>query len=394
MSSISRRPNGHRWITYKFSGKRHTIRLGKVDDDNASEFQRRLDRLIEFQRLALPLEAETLAWLSKLDDRLHRSLRTAGLAVSRGPATLGELLQLHEKHLTVRNCKPSTLVNARVLYTNLRLFFSASRSFRTITPAECDAFRHHLLTMGSKNQSVLAKATATNRCHRAKSVFAFAMDNGWLTENPFRHSAKRLEVNRERDQYITPEIFTRVVNATADKELRLLLAMVRYGGLRCPSEIRPMTWQRVRWDEGIFIVTAPKTEGNEGQERREVPIFDALTPFLDDAWGTDAAERTPLIFPRHQGTGAAITGRLESLCRKVGEPLWNKPFVNLRASAEHDVIAAGHTINEVAAWFGHSPQTALKHYSRVVKERKTRSVSNALRPPLERREPEALPEAP
>lgn len=393
MSSISRRPNGHRWISYSFASKRHTLRLGGVDDRTALEFQRRLDRLIEFQKLALPLEPETIAWLSKLDERLHRSLMTAGLAASRGPSSLGELLTTHLQHLTVRGSKPSTLVNAKVLHDNLRVFFSEGRSFRTITPAECDAFRFWLLTAAGKGGRPLARATATNRCHRAKSIFALAMDNGWIGENPFRHSAKRLEVNKARDVYVTPEMFTRIVNMTADKELRLLLAMVRFGGLRCPSEVRPMTWMRVRWDEGIIIVSAPKTEGHEGQERREIPIFDTLLPFLEDAWGA-SDERPFLMFPRHQISNTAITGRLESLCRKAGEALWAKPFVNMRASAERDQISAGRDIEQVAAWFGHSPTTALKHYGRYVKEQKTRSVSKALRTSTTQDAPEADSDAP
>lgn len=392
MSSIVRRPNGHRWITYKFRGKRHTLRLGAVSDDIADEFKRRLDRLISYQNLGVPLEAEIVSWLGRIDERLHKSLITAGLTGSRGPTDLGELLAMHAKHLTVRSCKPSTLKNAGVLHGNLKTYFSAGRSFRTITRAECDSFRHWLLTTGGKNQTALSKATATNRCHRAKSIFKFAIENKWLDENPFQHSAKRLEVNRARDRYITIEVFNRMVNATTDRELRLLLAMVRIAGVRCPSEIRPLTWQSVQWDEGVIVVVAPKTEGYEDQERREVPILPAMRPILNDAW--EHAPPGELMFPRHQGTGAAITGRIESLLRKIGEPLIPKPMVNMRASAERDAFAAGHAPDVVAAWFGHSPTTALKHYSRVVKERETRRASNALHASTEPEQPEAQPEAP
>lgn len=393
MSSIVRRPNGHRWITYKFNGKRHTLRLGAVSDDVAAEFKRRLDRLIEFEKMGLPLEADIISWLSRIDERLHKSLMTAGLAASRGPSTLGELLALHEKHLTVRNCKPSTLHNNRVLQSNLLTYFSSGRAYRTITRAECDAFRHWLLSSGGKNGDALARATATNRCHRAKSIFKFAIENKWLDENPFKYSAKRLEVNRARDCYITLEVFRRMLDATADRELRLLLAMVRIAGVRCPSEIRPLRWQSVQWDEGVIVVVSPKTEGYEDQERREVPISPLLRPMLNDAW-EHALDGQELMFPRHQGTGAAITNRLESLLRKIGEPLFPKPMVNMRASAERDAFAAGNSPDVVAAWFGHSPITALKHYSRVVKERQTRRASDALHASTKPDLPEALPEAP
>jgi integrase len=374
VSSLTHRPNGHLWITYKFNGKRHTIRLGKSDKDAALEFKRRLDRLIGFVRLGVEPEPEVWAWRHRLDGRVYQNLVTAGLAPPRGPSTVGELLAAHEEHLRARRVKPSTITNARVLYANVRLYFGDERRLAIVTAQDADRFRAYLLTKGGKSDGPLARATVSNRCRRARGVFQYAVKNRWLDANPFQDVATGGEWNHARDCYVPIEIFTKILDKTADHELRFLLALVRFCGLRCPSEIRPLRWAAVDWESHTLVVCSSKTEEyNSG--RRQLPLFDPVIPYLyahRETCGADA-----LIFPRHQGTGAAITGRLQALCNKAGEPLWAKPFVNMRASAERDAFRAGHDFNAVVTWFGHSPQIALRHYNRVIKEQEAR---NALRP--------------
>lgn len=374
MSSLSRRPNSHYWIFYSHNERRHTLRLGAIGESDAQDIQRRLDRLIGFRRLGVEPDPATADWLSKLGVRLHKCLVTAGLATGRGPSTLGDLIERHELRIVTRQVKPSTLVNTRVLYGNLRSYFTAQRRLSAISIEDADAFRFFLLDRGGKNGGKLAASTVSNRCRRTRTIFTMAVKAGWLSANPFEHMGAGNETNPERDRYIPVELFTKIVNATTDKELRLLLALVRFCGLRCPSELQPLTWAAIDWAVNILVVASPKTERYEGQDRREVPLFEPVLPYLHEWWDADT-DKPPLIFPRHQGTGASITGRLETLCRKVGEPLWPKPFVNMRASAEHDLLSQGHNINHVAAWFGHSPEVALKHYSRVVKERQARDAA-------------------
>lgn len=377
MSSLIPRPNGRKWICYKFKGKRHTLRLGRVSDEVAKEVQRRLDRLIEHCANNLPTPPDLVAWRNGLDERVYKSLLTSGLAPPRGPEVLGELIAAHEQRLTARGVKPSTLINNRVLYSNLRSYFKPERRITAITMLDADQFRLHLATKGGKDGGPLARATVSNRCRRARGIFAYAIKNNWLTENPFREITTGREWNHERDHYLSIELFTKIVDFSADHELRLLLALVRFCGLRCPSEIKPLPWAAVDWAGGVLVVHGPKND-EYSSGRREVPLFPPVIPYLNAAWEA-APKGEPLMFPRHQKTGAAITGRLLSLCRKAYEPLWPKPFVNMRACAERDALKAGHKIDDVAQWFGHSPEIALRHYNRVVKERQARSASNALR---------------
>jgi hypothetical protein len=54
--------------------------------------------------------------------------------------------------------------------------------------------------------------------------------------------------------------------------------------------------------------------------------------------------------------------------------MWPKPFVNMRASCERDLLKR-YPIDAVAAWMGHSPEIALRHYNRVAREREAQAAS-------------------
>src|SRR6266849_6310224 len=51
-------------------------------------------------------------------------------------------------------------------------------------------------------------------------------------------------------------------------EWRLIFALARFGGLRCPSEFVPLKWEHVDWARNRFWVTSPKTERHQGHEGR------------------------------------------------------------------------------------------------------------------------------
>jgi integrase len=90
-------------------------------------------------------------------------------------------------------------------------------------------------------------------------------------------------LNKAREFFVTRETTGRVIEACPDHEWRLIVALSRYGGLRCPSEHLALRWDAIDWERDRMTVTSPKTEHNEGGERRVVPIFPELLPFLLEA---------------------------------------------------------------------------------------------------------------
>ena len=82
-----------------------------------------------------------------------------------------------------------------------------------------------------------------------------------------------MQANPGRLYFLTLEDTQKVIDACPDHEWRLIVALARYGGLRCPSEHLKLKWEHVDWERDRFTVTSPKTEHHEGKDTRVVPIF-------------------------------------------------------------------------------------------------------------------------
>ena len=119
---------------------------------------------------------------------------------------------------------------------------------------------------------------------RAKQFFRTAVRSKLIPSNPFDDVKPPSMVNESRKQFIYRVTIDRVIQACPDTEWRLIVAQSRYGGIRCPSELLPLTWNDVNWERNRFFVPSPKTEHHEGGAGRWVPIFAELRPHLEDAF--------------------------------------------------------------------------------------------------------------
>src|SRR5262249_41197305 len=102
--------------------------------------------------------------------------------------------------------------------------------------------------------------------------------------DPFEDVKQPSQVNESRKCFVSQEVTRKVLAACPDAEWRLIVALCRYGGIRCPSELLPLRWDEVNWETSRFLVHSPKTEHHEGGRERWVPIFPELRPYLEDAF--------------------------------------------------------------------------------------------------------------
>lgn len=112
--------------------------------------------------------------------------------------------------------------------------------------------------------------------------------------NPFTDLPSVLRSNSSRMHFVTSEEATAVLDACPDAQWRLLFALARWGGLRCPSETLRLRWADVDWARSRITVRSPKTEHHEGGDSRVIPIFPELLPYLREVFeaaepGTDRA---------------------------------------------------------------------------------------------------------
>ncbi len=89
--------------------------------------------------------------------------------------------------------------------------------------------------------------------------------------------------NDDRRAFVSRDVTQRVLDKCPNWQWRTVVALARYGGLRCPSDVALLKWSDIHWDAERFTVTSPKTK-RYGKVTRVVPIFSELRSFLDEAF--------------------------------------------------------------------------------------------------------------
>ena len=168
----------------------------------------------------------------------------------------------------------------------------------------------------------------------------------------------------DRAFFLTAADAARVPDACPDARWRLIFALARWGGLRCPSEPVPLRWGDVDRERGRLPVTSPKTGRHAGEGTRTVPPFPELRPHLEAAF--ELAE--PGAVRAAPGCNAASNLRqgLLRIVKRAGLEPWPKLFHNLRAGVRGErgqtELAAMFPIRVVCDWIGNTAAVAAEHY--------------------------------
>jgi len=363
MASVNKDSKGWR-IEFTLPGQRRKpLRLGKKTSEKAArEIGRHIERIVESKKLGLPLAADSDAWVSGLPEKYRRKLMDLGLVANAGrrhSRSLGEFLDDYVQGRT--DVKPGTLANIKVARRWLEMYFGTDRDMVTITLGDADAYRVWLRTKQAEN-------TVRRLCSRAKQFFRAALRQKLITENPFG-DMKKLAVGaspKRRIKIIDRAKSERVLRACPDAEWRVIFALARFGGLRCPSELVPLRWHDVDWAGGKVTVTCVKTEHCEGHETRVIPLFPELEKELR-AWRSAAPADCEWIIGRTRSSKTNLRTQLSRIIEAAGIKPWPKLFQNLRSSRETELMQ-DHPIHVVCAWMGNTPTVAAKHYLHVTDE--------------------------
>jgi len=370
MASISREANGRRTIQFVGSdGKRRSIRLGKVSQKTAEAVKVQIEHLAAAGETRHALDGETARWVADLGDDLAGKLAAVGLVPKREAATLGDFLQGYVD--SRGDVKGSTATVYGHTRRCLLGYFGPDKPLREITQGDADSWRLWLVS----NQE-LADNTVRRRCGIAKQFFKAAVRRRLLAENPFGDLVAAVRRNEKRYYFVTREEAQAVLEACPDAQWRLLFALGRYGGLRCPSEHLGLRWVDVDWDRDRMTVHSPKTEHHPGGESRQIPLFPELRPYLEEVW-EQAEPGTEWVITRYRDSNANLRTTLQKIIRRAGLKPWPKLWQNLRSTRETE-LAESYPIHVVCEWIGNSQAVAAKHYLQVTDEHFARAVQNAV----------------
>lgn len=87
----------------------------------------------------------------------------------------------------------------------------------------------------------------------------------------------------DRQRFVTRDESAKILDACPSCDWRAIVALARFGGLRCPSEVLSLRLEDVDWERERIRVTSPRTEHQPGKDSRMIALFPELRPILLDA---------------------------------------------------------------------------------------------------------------
>ena len=279
MASVVRMPNGRRSIQFAWTKyNRRTIRLGKMSQRSAEAIKYRVEELNTARISGQPIDADTARWTAELTDELADKLARVGLLAPREPPAESILLPFLDGYIERRiDVKPATKVVWRHTLHDLIGHFGAQRDLATIHAGDAEDFKLYLIDRG------LAPTTIHKRLQVVRQFFRDAVRRQLITANPFAEVTAKAVVQQERFRMITPAEIERVLEY-CDPTWKVIVALSRYGGLRCPSEVLSLRWEGIDWQRNRIVVESPRTAHHPGRDRRVLPLFTELRPILEEAY--------------------------------------------------------------------------------------------------------------
>jgi len=394
MANIINKPNGRKAVQYVGTdGRRRTISIGNraMQTYEAEAVAAHVETLRQSKLNGRPVVRATEEWVATLPHEMLTQLADGGLVPkpeSTGLAAfidgyIGERTDVKDATTTVYGHTRRCLVE----------HFGADRGLASITSGDADRWRTWLTTKGlnaaTKRKLVkkpvvgLSENTVRRRCGIARQLFRAAVRRKLIQSNPFDGLPVVVRGNRKRDYFVSRAETTAILNQCPDAEWKLIVALARYGGLRCPSEIMALKLEDVNWETGRFTVNASKTEHHEDGGVRIVPVFPELLPHLREVF--EAAEPGATHFiTRYALTVSNLRTHFARIIKRAGLVPWPKLFQNLRATRETELRETfpGHVVCD---WIGHNEDTATEHYLQVTDDHfrraTTASAANALQHP-------------
>lgn len=382
MASVYRQKNGLVVIDFiSPDGSRKYLRVGRLALDSAKSIASRVEQLVEARTLGEPFGRDLAVWVRGLEPRLRDKLAAVGLVAAQERFTFIAFVDSYiarGQREDGKPAKPNTIAIWNRTRRYLCGFFGEDRPLQGITKGDVKDFVAFLRTEqlnaeGKVIRKSLGDETIRRTCGHAFQFLQDAVDRELIDRNPFKDADRATSSgDRRRQFFVTREITSRVLDALPDAEWRLLFALSRFAGLRCPSEHLCLRWSDVDLAAGRMLVTSPKTEHHDGKESRTVPIFPELRPYLEEAYDL-AIDGTEFAITRYRQSNANLRTSLIRYIRRAGLEPWPKLFNNLRSSCQTE-LEEHFPSHVVCTWLGNSERVAREHYLQVTEAHFERAI--------------------
>ena len=253
---------------------------------------------------------------------------------------------------TTRPPKESSVIRRETCIKNLTPFFKG-RPLKGITATHCEEWQ-------TGRGRDIAPQTFAHELNVMRAVFDFAVQKGWMLDNPAAH-IKRKKITQAKIDVPTREQFQKLVAAIRQSDGREdsqrkakpgadLIELLAYSGCRL-AEATALRWSEVSLERNCITITGGEV-GTKNHESRTVPMTEALRGLLLRLKAE--GEWQPL--DRVARVGDAKT-TLRKTCAKLGFPVFtHHDFRHFFATT---CIESGVDIPTISKWLGHKDGGAL-----------------------------------
>lgn len=324
--------------------------IGSATATGAKQIASHLDSLKAAAETATAPPADSLRWARAASPRIQGQLAKWGLIELSNrhdlPRTVAEYARRYSADIGEANSTKKRWAN---VVAKMEICFGNS-SLAGVTPGDCDRIARDL-------RKAHKSSHAGKLLSDFKQVFAAAVKDRLITDNPLESIDCRAQHDKAREAYIDRATVDKIAG-NADPTTRALIYLARFAGLRVPSEPLALKWEHIDWAEGKITILAPKTG------HRIAPLFPEIREPLQILWES-ALVGSIYVFPRARSSAATVwRAKLEKAILASSVKPWPKLWQNLRASCRTD-LESRFPAFVCNAWLGHSSKVAEKHYSRV-----------------------------
>lgn len=324
------------------------------------EFKIQAKKLVQAKRANLEIDPKLQKWVEEVGPDLRGKLTRLGIKsetdVEQELAAASQLGPWNSRFSeSKRGETQRKLIDAA---RRLERFFGPKKDMRSITKIDAVDFRNWLI----EHEGLKQTSTVPRVLGYVNQIFNAAKDEELISRNPFsgKHVPKVVKTDKEKHHYIDAEATEKLRNVINDDDDRLRFVLLRYLGLRAPSELNALRWKDFDWNSGFVTIRAEKTKHHHDQGYRKCPFrHEVVEPVVRAAYQQRESDEAPVV---KAISAPALRRRFIKLIGKAGLELWDGLFVNFRRSAVTDALdkLPAHVCE---AYFGHSEAIAKANYA-------------------------------
>jgi integrase len=360
-------------VAFYLNGKKKSFRVSRLNKKSAQVVLNKVEQLLSYRAGNEPLPENLQRWLSSCDRWLVEAMANAGLCDPPCDVTIADYFDQFIRIESAKNHE-HWLRNQTMTRNCVVRFFGPEVAIRDVSEDDAKRFRKWMETEGrpvkdGEPPRGYAEATIAQHVKITRKVFKRALKERIVHSNPFEDIATGSQSNPDRQFEIDRQTLEKLIDRAPNASWRLLILLVRIGGLRTGSETRSLKWENVDFVNRSIDVPGAKSskrnlDGSKKIRWRKIPLYPELLEPLKDCF--DPAEE--FVLSGITGTDANVYNTFRRIVKKAGLTPWPRLWHNLRASRDSELSATGLSDHAVSQLMGNSPKVSRDHYKFITQE--------------------------